>query len=335
VKLSFCIPTYNHARFLGAALDSILAQVVGEFEIVIVDGASTDNTSEVVAEYQNRTPAIRYRRMPVNRGIDPDIAEVVAMATGDYIWLMSSDDVIAEGAVAEVVEAATRGRALYLGARLVCTKDLEVFGDDQVFATSTRKTWDFASEAGVISYLQDAGGLIALFSYISVLIFRRDLWNSVADGSEHFGSCYAHAFRLWQALVAGGEVEFLGAAIMMCRMDTDNFSSRGVFRRFLLDFDGYLGIADTVFGNRPKVRNAFLEAMRREHGVFRLAKFYHGCVDLSQRQIALARIRSAGYSRRQVLAMKAIAHTGPLVSAAVALRRRIRQRIGRTNYQGL
>src|SRR5207253_1068183 len=55
VKISFCIPTYNHGRFLGAALESILAQAPEDFEIVIVDGASVDETPAVVAEYQRKT----------------------------------------------------------------------------------------------------------------------------------------------------------------------------------------------------------------------------------------------------------------------------------------
>jgi abequosyltransferase len=333
MKISFCIPTYNHGRFLGAALDSILAQAPEDFEIVIVDGASTDNTSEVVAEYQRRTSAILYRRISVNRGIDPDLAETVAMAGGEYCWFMSSDDVIPAGAVARVLDALKTGGDLYIGARFVCTKELAVFGDEGVFAMQEGGRWDFSAEEALLDYLDRATGLIALFSYISVLVFRRDLWNSAGENSSFVGSCYAHAHRLWVALSRGGVVEFLAAPIVMCRMDTDNFASRGLFRRYMLDFDGYLGIADDVFGTRPKVRQAFVRAIQREHGLFRLAKFYGACADATQRRTALARLRTVGFSEGQMLFIQAVASTGPLVDLAVALRRYARRRFGRSRHQ--
>ncbi len=334
MKISFCIPTYNHGRFLGAALESILSQALPDFEIVIVDGASTDDTPAVVAEYQLRTSAIVYRRMPVNRGVDPDIAEAVAVASGEYCWLMSSDDVICDGAVAKVLDALQTRRAMYVGARLDCTAALIPFSEKTPFDTRAARAWDFSREEQVLDYLNAATGLIALFSYLSVLIFRRDVWNATADRTAVFGSCYAHAYRLWSALSAGGWVESVGATVVMCRMDTDHFASRGFFRRYLLDFDGYLGIADDVFGKRAAIRAAFLEALRREHSVFRLAKFYRACANDAQRQTALSRLRAVGYSGAQMAAMRAVANTGPLVTLAATLRRHARRLVGRVRYQG-
>lgn len=335
MKISFCIPTYNHGKFLPAALDSILAQVPDglEFEIVIVDGASTDDTPQVVAQYQRKTHAIVYRRIPANRGVDPDIAEAVATARGDYCWLVSSDDVIPQGVVRAVLNALDTRSALYIGARLDCTKDLLPLRANPVFTHSGPRVWDFANDAQLRDFLDDAVGLISLFSYISVLIFRRALWNGTPDAAAHYGSCYAHAFRLWAALASGGVVEFLGSPVVMCRMDTDHFSSRGVFRRFMLDFDGYLGIADVTLAGRQSARQAFLAAVRREHRLYSLAKFYHACADGAQRELALARLVAVGYSKRQVRLIQALASTGPLLPAAVIVRRHIRQFVGRMRYR--
>jgi len=334
VKISFCIPTYNHGRFLGAALDSILAQAPEDFEIVIVDGASVDETPAVVAEYQRRTPHILYRRMAANRGVDPDIAETIALASGEYCWLMSSDDVLCTGAVAKVLHALQTPAAMYVGARVDCTAELVPFSESPVSRAREGRTWDFSKEEHLIDYLGQATGLIALFSYLSVLVFRRDLWNGAPDASARYGSCYAHAYRLWTALASAGEVCFLGTPLVMCRMDTDNFISRGLFRRYLLDFDGYLGIADEVFGKRARVRAAFLEALQREHGTFRLAKFYRACADQEQRRAAVSRLRAVGYSNARVFAIRAVASTGPAVTAAAALRRYARRLAGRLRHWG-
>jgi abequosyltransferase len=329
VKLSFCIPTYNHAKFLGAALDSILAQVRGDFEIVIVDGASTDETPEVVAGYQSRSSAIVYRRQPINRGIDVDMAEAVAISSGDYCWLMSSDDVLAPGAVAIVLAALDRGRAMFIGARFVCTDELVIFGEDRVLDSRGGGVWNCANEEELIGYLDRATGLIALFSYLSVLVFRREFWNSVADNVGFFGSCYAHSQRLWAALAKRGVIEFLDARIVMCRMDTDNFASRGIFRRFMLDFEGYLGIADSVFAARPGVRSRFLAAVRREHGLFRLVKFYRAATGGDQRKAALTALSRVGYAASRVAAVRVLASAGPLVDLGVVSRRFVKRSFGR------
>ena len=332
MKISFCIPTYNHGRFLGVALDSILAQAPPQFEIIIVDGASTDETPQVAARYMQRSSAIVYRRMAQNRGVDPDIAQAVDISQGEYCWLMSSDDVLVEGVVAKVVAALESGSQLYLGARIECTEHLTPFSKDSILASESAGRWNFSDERSLLEYLHAARGLVALFSYLSVLIFRRSLWDAGGDAARRYGTCYAHAFRLWSGLAAGGSLEFLALPVVMCRMGTDNFSQRGIFRRFMLDFDGYLGIADSVFQGRVEVRQAFLGAVQREHKLHRLAKFYHDCKTAEERQRALAAVRSVGYSRAMIFWMRVLAGGGVLVTLAVALRRAARRMTGRLRY---
>jgi abequosyltransferase len=332
MKISFCIPTYNHGRFLGAALESILAQAPPQYEIVIVDGASSDETPEVVARYMKRSAAIVYRRMAQNRGVDPDIAEAVNISQGDYCWLMSSDDVLVDGAVANVMGALSRGSDLYVGARIECTEDLVPFSRNAIFEPGAARRWDFSDESSRLDYLHSARGLIALFSYLSVLVFRQSLWRDAGDAARHYGSCYAHAYRLWSGLAAGGLVEFLAVPVVKCRMGTDKFSQRGIFRRFMLDFDGYLGIADSVFRSRPRERLAFLEAVRREHPVYRLAKFYHGCKTAAERDRAIAAVRAVGYPEATIWWMRMIAAGGAFVTLAVVLRRAVRRTTGRLRH---
>jgi O-antigen biosynthesis alpha-1,3-abequosyltransferase len=325
VKISFCIPTYNHGKFLGATLESILAQAPPEFEILIVDGASTDETPQVVARYQQRTKSIHYRRLSANRGVDPDLAETVAMASGEYCWMISSDDVIPAGSVARVLDALRTRSALYLGGRIDCTEGLVPLGNVPLFAPSPRRKWDFQHEDQLLDYLNRAVGLICLFSYMSILIIRRDVWNRAPDAAVHYGSCYAHAFRLWTALAGGEVVEALDIPVALCRLDTDNFASRGVYRRFLLDFDGYLEIANTVWGARSAVRSAFVRVIAREHGKYALAKFYHSCRDAAQRQTALSRLKALGVTAAQIRVIVAIASIGPLLPYAAVARRKLRR----------
>lgn len=334
MKISFCIPTYNHANFIGSALDAILAQAPENFEIVIVDGASTDNTPEVVESYRKRVPNIVYYRCPKNRGIDPDIAECVARATGDYCWLASSDDIIPPGVVAMMLKRLESADSLYIGARAECTKDMKVFAENYVFDSPSSQRWNFADEDSLVQYLETSHSLIALFSYISVLVFKKELWDAGGDNPTFQGTCYAHAHRLWRALgISGGTVNFVREVLVMCRMDNDNFSSRGTFNRFMLDFDGFLRIADDVFGQRHRVREAFHGAIRREHSVFRLARFYGACTDAAQRRQARVTVANVGYPWIERTSMRLLGRTGRILDAAVTMRRVVRRSMGRFRFE--
>ncbi len=61
---SIIVPTYNHAKYVGAALDSILAQTDPDWEAVVVNDGSTDNTPEVLARYAQRDSRIRVFHKP-------------------------------------------------------------------------------------------------------------------------------------------------------------------------------------------------------------------------------------------------------------------------------
>ena len=75
VKLSLCIPTHNFGRFIADTLHSILEQDgAEEIEVVVVDGASTDNTADVVTSLQQQWPQIKYFKLPAKGGIDRDMA---------------------------------------------------------------------------------------------------------------------------------------------------------------------------------------------------------------------------------------------------------------------
>ncbi len=75
MQLSIAIPVYNFAKFIPDTLNSILSQTFGpNVEIVVTDGASTDNTEEVMAEICQRHKNVVYNRLQRKGGIDRDMA---------------------------------------------------------------------------------------------------------------------------------------------------------------------------------------------------------------------------------------------------------------------
>ncbi len=65
-KVSVVIPTYNRAHCVGEAIESVLAQTYKDFEIIVVDDGSTDNTAEVLARFGDRIRVIRQENSGVS-----------------------------------------------------------------------------------------------------------------------------------------------------------------------------------------------------------------------------------------------------------------------------
>lgn len=87
-KVSVLIPSYNHARFLPAALHSVFAQTYTDYEIVVVDDGSTDGSVELLRSYGDR---IRLYTQS-NRGTYPTLNRCIAESRGQYLAILNSDD---------------------------------------------------------------------------------------------------------------------------------------------------------------------------------------------------------------------------------------------------
>jgi glycosyltransferase involved in cell wall biosynthesis len=86
------LPTYNRAASLPRAIDSVLAQTRGDFELLISDNASTDDTKAVCARYAELDRRVSYFRQPVNRGPIPNFNWLLEQARGEFVLMLADDD---------------------------------------------------------------------------------------------------------------------------------------------------------------------------------------------------------------------------------------------------
>jgi glycosyltransferase involved in cell wall biosynthesis len=96
-RFSVCIPNYNNGRFLRAALESVLAQTFRDFEIVVSDNASTDDSVAVVESVES--DRIRLVRNPQNLGISANFDRAVEASTGRHVLVLSADDLMLPAAL--------------------------------------------------------------------------------------------------------------------------------------------------------------------------------------------------------------------------------------------
>jgi glycosyltransferase involved in cell wall biosynthesis len=94
--VSIIIPTYNRAYLIGETLDSVLAQTYTNWECIIVDDGSTDNSEEVIKEYTKKDPRFQYHHRPVDRlkGANACRNYGYELSKGEYIKWFDSDDIM-------------------------------------------------------------------------------------------------------------------------------------------------------------------------------------------------------------------------------------------------
>lgn len=90
--VSVITPAYNCAKYIGKTIESVQAQTYGNWEMVIVDDCSTDNTREVVESYSKNDFRVRYICLDKNSGAAVARTESMKAAKGEYMAFLDSDD---------------------------------------------------------------------------------------------------------------------------------------------------------------------------------------------------------------------------------------------------
>jgi glycosyltransferase involved in cell wall biosynthesis len=89
--VSYIIPSYNHAQYISKAIDSVLSQTYQPIELIIVDDGSSDNTREVLLQYENH-PDITIIFNEINLRQSATVNKALKIAKGEFIGLLPSDD---------------------------------------------------------------------------------------------------------------------------------------------------------------------------------------------------------------------------------------------------
>ena len=90
--ISVLLPAYNARRFIAAAVQSILDQTFTDFELIVIDDGSTDNTKKILQGFADKDPRVKLISRP-NTGYVTALNEAIAMARGEFFARMDADDI--------------------------------------------------------------------------------------------------------------------------------------------------------------------------------------------------------------------------------------------------
>lgn len=254
-RISICIPTYNFSEFIGETLDSITSQFGFDesIEIIVFDGGSTDDTREVVLsrEIQN----LRYHFSEKRGGIDADMLASTKLASGEFLWLLSSDDVMSPGALWKIrreIETDS-GSDLFVGMHTNCDIKLSFLNYHPIFNEVIRVETVLSNKASRLEMLRKAKNSESIFSFMSTLVIKNQIWQSVDLDPKFMGTCWAHAARIFTiASEKEFKVTYLDENIVYKRGENDSFLQNDLLGRIGLSINGYHAIGKYFFGEKSE-----------------------------------------------------------------------------------
>ena len=189
--LSICIATFKRAAFIAETLDSIVPQLNDDVELLVVDGASPDDTESVMRRYIERHPEVIYFRQAENGGVDGDYDNAVQYARGEYCWLMTDDDLLKPDAVQRVLAALEQKPDLVMVNTELRNANLQACINRRLNPIQEDRTY---SASQFEDFFRDSASHM---SFIGTIIVRRALWLG-RERKRYYGTLFVHVGTLLQ-----------------------------------------------------------------------------------------------------------------------------------------
>jgi glycosyltransferase involved in cell wall biosynthesis len=328
--VSVIIPNYNHARFLRRRIESVLRQTYQNFEVILLDDCSTDESRSILLEYAD-DPRVRTEFNTVNSGnLFKQWNKGVLLARGEYVWIAESDDYADERLLDSLVRLLDAEPSLVFA---YC-RSWQVLPDGQIGGC-------LASDLDPQRWTADfwADGREECQNYLlrnntihntSSVLFRREVYVRVGGADENLVLC--GDWKLWVAMALEGRIAYLAEPLNYYQ--AHNTTVRTKCRQLGLGPMEYLELIHWILQRvtpseairRKLSEDAFLHwgpevdvlikrepetALRVIHEFLQLSG--SGCVERSV--LANARLTAAGIHYRQGRPGKAMVTAGRAVLA--------------------
>ena len=214
--VSIIIPTFNRAEYVGQTVRSVFAQTFADYEVIVVDDGSTDNTKEVLAVFKSE-PNFRYHYQS-NSGRSTARNQGFTLAQGDFILFLDSDDLLFPDALSELYGAAQSSAAgMVVGQVQFANEQLERLW----LLKPSRET---CREGGLTYPLLITG---RYFLLPGAVLLRRQALEKVAGFDRALEPCEDYDFYLRVALCC--ELTCIEHPVLQYRMHGGNTDMREIY----------------------------------------------------------------------------------------------------------
>ena len=230
MTVSVCIPTCNSSRYLRECVDSVLAQTYQDFELIVSDGASIDDTCDIVRSYSDQR--IHLHRIEHSRGIAFNLNHAAKLANGKYIKLLCHDDLIEPDCLTKQVRMLEQNPALVMAAS----------GLRHVDAAGRTLRWvSWCPRETVLSAVDVVAGNLIYGNILgspSATLIRRECLVKAGPFSDQFPQLMD--MDMWLRLASMGPVGYTPEPLCRFRLHagamTEELRKTGAIRKDLLRF---------------------------------------------------------------------------------------------------
>lgn len=177
--ISVIIPSYNHSRYIGRCIDSVISQTYKDWELIIIDDGSKDHSNDIISSYKDER--IKHL-MQENRGAHNTINRGLSLATGDYIAILNSDDEFHPQRLERCLSAfAEQDDVMLLSSWIdVVDSDSKLLGTKE--AWRNMEPWPVQHKERSFAALPDYALNALMSNFVSTtsnMIFRRELYDNI------------------------------------------------------------------------------------------------------------------------------------------------------------
>jgi glycosyltransferase involved in cell wall biosynthesis len=252
--ISVIIPNYNHAPYLRQRIDSVLNQSYHNFELIILDDLSTDNSREVIESYRNHPKITNIVFNAVNSGSTfKQWEKGISLAKGEYVWLAESDDYADPeflSSVKNVFQANPEVGLVYCGSNLA-DADNVIIGENIRTVKMNKPSY----------YLNNGHDECINYAFwypiipnASAVVFKKDLFANVNESFKEYKIC--GDWQFWIDVIYDSYIAYLPAKLNYFRQTNTSVSrsthySKNNFTIFYLErlkimFYGYTKVSGNI-----------------------------------------------------------------------------------------
>ncbi len=210
VRVSICIPTYNMGRYIGLAVESALKQSFADVEVLVCDNASTDETSKVLASFQDKR--LKIVRHPENIGMISNFNKTIELSTAPLIKFLEADDLLEVDCVAHMVAMMDR----YPRVGVVSVGRTLIDAEGSVLGKHSKSQTEVVDGKVLLARLRRMGNEVGTPTDVMV---RRILLQEVGAFDPAYQT-YLNDWDLWIRCAERTEFGFVGECLTRVRRHT-------------------------------------------------------------------------------------------------------------------
>jgi glycosyltransferase involved in cell wall biosynthesis len=222
-RVSVCLPVFNGAQFLSAAIESVLSQTFSDFELIIIDDCSTDESIKIIEKYATLDRRIKYWTNVTRAGLFGNYNLCIESARGEHIKLFAQDDLLHSDMLSKLVDVLDKNPeiALVSSARSqICPKGTRISAQEPQPTPADR--FPFSSNiSGRAVIKASLSPVVNFIGEPSTVMYRKK------NAGSGFDSKFYHLGDLeyWFRILLNGRYSFVDEELCSFRMHDGSTST--------------------------------------------------------------------------------------------------------------